>query len=70
MDDDVATKRVFMGNWVREIKWDWVGNLHAKRESKCCRVLAATITLLRRIDGVYAALASGMQKRRWYQKLR
>lgn len=29
MDDDVATKRAFMGNWVRQIKWDWDGNLHA-----------------------------------------
>lgn len=37
MDDDVATKRVFMGNWVRKIKWDWVGNLHARRESIRCR---------------------------------
>lgn len=27
MDDDVATKGAFMGNWVREIKWDQVGNL-------------------------------------------
>lgn len=24
-DDDVATKRAFMVNWVGEIKWDWVG---------------------------------------------
>lgn len=38
MDEDVATKRAFMGNWVREIKWDWVENLHARMESKRCRV--------------------------------
>ena len=52
MDDDVATKRAFMGNWVREIKWDWDGNLHASRESKRCRVRLFTITLLRQIHGI------------------
>ena len=38
MDDDVAKERAFMGNWVREIKWDWDGNLHAKRDRERCRV--------------------------------
>lgn len=61
MDDDVATKRVFMGNWVREIKWDWVWK-SACKEGKCTlQGLASTITLCWQIDGIYAALANGMQ---------
>lgn len=61
MDDDVAKKRAFMGNWVREIKWNWDGNLHARRESERCGGSASTITLHRRIRGIFTALASRMQ---------